>query len=90
MAVINIERVESVMQFSPSISIKEVLDLDDVQSTVYDTERYGIYITAYINGDYYRIVSAEYYKTLEEAHQAMSDILESWRANPNRIIKTKL
>lgn len=90
MAVIILERVESVMQFSPSISIKEVLDLDDVQSTVYDTERYGLYIAAYINGDYYRIVRAEYYNTLEEARQALSDVLESWRANPNRIIKENL
>lgn len=90
MSVINLKRVESVMQFSPSISIKEVLDLDVVQNTVIDTERYGLYETAFINGDYYRIVSAEYYYTLEQARQALNDVLESWRANPNRIIKENL
>lgn len=89
MAVINIERVECIMHLSNSVSIKEILDLDRLHDPVYGGMPYGLYISAYINSAYYRIVYAEYYENLEEAHEAMNGIIESWEKNPHRIIKTK-
>lgn len=88
MAVINLERVESVMQFSPSVSIKEVLDLDELQNPTFDGKKYAVFVTSYINGAYYCIISADYFRSLSLAREALHDAIESWEMNPNRLITT--
>lgn len=90
MAVINLERVESVMQFSPSVSIKEVLDLDELQNPTFDGKKYAVFVTTYINGVYYSIIRAEYYRNLGVAREVLHSIIESWGDNPNRLITTNL
>lgn len=89
MAVINIESVESVMNLSPSISVTEILDLDRVHNQVLGGEPFALYISSYINGYYYNVVSARYFETLEDAREAMNNIVEMWKSNPHRIIKCK-
>lgn len=89
MAVINIERVESVMHLGASVSVKEVLDLDKVHNPVLGGEPFALYISSYINGYYYNVVSAKYFDTLEEAREALNEIVEMWKSNPHRIIKNK-
>lgn len=90
MAVINIESVESVINLSPSISIREILDLDRVHNQVLGGEPFALYISSYINGYYYSVISARYFETLEDAREAMNVTLEMWKSNPHRIIKTKV
>lgn len=88
MEVINIERVESVMHLSPSVSVKEVLDLDKVHDPVLGGEPFSLCVSSYINDNYYRVVSADYYENLDEARKAMNDVIASWEKNPHRIILT--
>lgn len=90
MSVINLERVESVMQFSPAVRIKEVLDLDELQNPTYDGKKYAVFVTSYINGIYYSIIRAEYFRNLGVAREALHSIIESWEDNQNRLITTNL
>lgn len=90
MAVINLERVESVMKFSPAVSIKEVLDIDELQNPTYDGKKYAVFVTSYINGVYYSIIRAEYYHNLGVAREVLHCIIESWKDDEERLITTNL